>query len=91
MKKLQKGFAVIELMIVIAIIAILTTVIVPKFTEYAANPENTYNINNVKKVIVNTNPDDGSITYLGIMSDGTEVYLSSSDFANLPENIVIVK
>ena len=101
MKKIQKGFTLIELMIVVAIIGILAAIAIPAYQDYTIRSQVSEGMTlagalkaAVAEQVANTGNWPTSLTELGIVDDGgaetppTGKYVSSVDLIG-PGTIVI--
>jgi len=91
MKKLQKGFTIVELVVVVAIIAILATIVMVNVTQYigtargAAVKSNLQALSTVAAQYIY----DGNATFSGMCSSSNYGSKISSAFANMNPSLTL--
>ena len=88
--KLTKGFTLIELMIVVAVVAILAAVAVPSYRSYVLRSHRTVAINAIldlgsreARYYTTNNNYTGSLTTLGYAADPMQLPSSTNTYYNL--------
>lgn len=80
----EKGFTIIELIVVIAIIAVLSAILVPNVTSYIKKGDDSAIKQQVAQIrIAGTNFFSTNGTYVGMCSPGTECYTARANIDKL--------
>lgn len=88
-KKKNKGFSLVELIIVIAIMAILAGVLAPQFIKYIDNSKKSSDIQNAQMIAdavaaqIAQDGVDGASSFNGNAKSGNVTYTSTSTFAEV--------